>query len=321
VRILWESPALAANPPPQENFLKDRAIRQTPRQRRSWYRRRLRRRRFAAAAILVTIIAAVCALNFVRVLSPHSRGSHGESGLFAVRSYVNEELGFTPPHANKHPRYVARIPDTFPYSVVPGGVRNAGALREAAARDRAVAQLYAHFDFEHARLERIRAAREVYVSYRIRDSIFWTHKKIRLPAGEMLLTDGKMAARAKCGNQISDVAKPDVSDEEPEQDVMDQPVALEPLGPPLPIRPALGMLELPVGQPIAQAGTRGFSFPYAPITAGPPIHLCLKKDGSIDKHCKGGPKPPPTPEPGTIILLGSGLVLISWRYRMRGAEA
>ena len=301
--------------------MKDRAIRHAPRRRRSWYRRRLRRRRFAATAILVTVIAAVCALNFVRVLSSPSRGSHGLRGpsdLFATHSYLNEELGFTPPHATKHAKYVARLPGVYPYSVVPGGVRNPGALREAVARDRAVARLYAQFDFARARLERLREAREVYVSYRIRDSIFWTRKKIRLPAGEMLLTDGKIAARAKCGNQISDVAKPDVSGEEPDQDVMDQPVALEPLGPPLPIRPGVAM-DLPVGQPLAQSGTGAFTFPYAPITAGP-IIVCVKKDGSIDKHCSHHHKPPVVPEPGTIVLLGSGLALIAWRYRMWRAE-
>ncbi|MGC2248694.1 MAG: PEP-CTERM sorting domain-containing protein [Terriglobales bacterium] len=303
--------------------MKDRAIRYTRRRRRSWYRRRLRKRRLATTAILVTVIAAVCALNFVRILSSPSRTAHGLRGpsdLFAMRSYLNEELGFTPPHTSSHPRYVARIPGVYPYSVVPGGVRNANALREAAARDRAVARLYAHFDFEHARLERIRAAREVYVSYRIRDSIFWTRKKIRLPAGELLLTDGKIAARAKCGNQISEVAKPDISDEEPDQDVLDQPVALEPLGPPLPIRPGVAM-DLPAGQPLAQAGAGGFTFPYAPITAGPPITICLKKDGQIDKHCGGHHKPPVIPEPGTIVLLGSGLALVGWRYRMRSASA
>ena len=298
--------------------MKDRAIRQMSRRRRSWYRRRLRRRRFAATAILVTVIAAVCALNFVRILSPHAGGSHGASNLFDARGHVNEELAFTPPHASKRPRYVARIPDTYPYSVVPGGVRNPGALREAAAHDRAVARLYAQFDFEHARLERIRAAREVYVSYRIRDSIFWSRKKIRLPAGELLLTDGNITARAKCGNQISDVAKPDISDEEPDQDVMDQPVALEPLGPPLPIRPSVALPDLPVGQPIAEAGPGGFAFP-APISAGRYI-VCVKKNGTIDKTC-GGPKGPPTPEPGTIVLLGSGLMLIGWRCRMRVAAA
>lgn len=302
----------------QEHFLKDRAIRRAPRRRRTWYRRHLRTRRIIATAALITVLGAVCALNFVRLLSAPRRGSHGTSGLFAsdlfaLRGYLNEELGFTPPHATQHPRYVARIPGVYPYSVVPGGVRNPGALRDAVARDRAVARHFAQFDFQRARLERLREAREVYVSYRIRDTVFWTRKKIRLPAGELLLTDGKIAARAKCGNQISEAAKPDLSDEEPDQDVLDQPVALEPLGPPLPIRQSAG-LDLPVGQPLVEGRQGGFSFP-APISAGR-IVVCVKKNGTIDKNC-GGPKGPPTPEPGTMVLAGSGLALIFWRYRMR----
>ena len=300
--------------------MKDRAILNAPRRRRSWYRRRLRVRRIATTAVLVTIIGGICALNFVRLLSSNSHGSYGMSDLSAMRSYLNEELGFTPPHAMKRAKYVVRVPGVYPYSVVPGGIRNPEALRAAAASDRAVARHFAKFDFDHARLERIAEPRDVYVSYRIRDTVFWTRKKIRLPAGELLLTDGKIAARAKCGNQISDAAKPEISDEEPDQDVMDQPVALEPLGPPFPIRAEVSLPDLPVGQPIVQAGTGGFSFPYAPIFASPPVVLCLNKNGSIKKNC-GGPKPPPSPEPNTVVLLGSGLALIVWRYRMRGAAA
>ena len=301
--------------------MKDRAIRQAPRRRRSWYRRRSRIRRIAAAAILVTAIAAVCALNFLRILSAPPRGSHGQHGpsdFLALRSYLNEDLSLTPPHGVQHPRYVARIPGVYPYSVVPGGVRDPGALRAAAARDRAVARHFSQFDFEHARLERLGQAREVYVSYRIRDTVFWTRKKLRLPAGELLLTDGKIAARAKCGNQISDTAKPEISDEEPDNDVLDQAVALEPLGPSFPIRQTASLPDLPVGQAMAQFGTGVITFP-APITAGRYI-VCVKKNGTIDKNC-GGPKGPPTPEPGTMVLLGSGLALIVWRYRMRGTPA
>ena len=33
----------------------------------------------------------------------------------------------------------------------------------------------------------------------------------------MLLTDGKITCRTKCGNQISETAKPDISDQEPEK--------------------------------------------------------------------------------------------------------
>lgn len=267
-----------------------------------------------AMGVVVTAIAAVCALNFVRILSSSSRGSRGAPGLVAARAFLKEELGLIPPGGRKHWKHIARIPDIYPYSVVPGGVRDAGGLREAVATDRAVARHYSHFDFKNARLERISAAREVYVSYRIRDTIFWTRKKVHLPAGELLLTDGKIAARAKCGNQISDTAKPEVSDEEPAEDVMDQPVAeLEPLGPPFPMRPGVTTPDLPIGQPVPETFGGGFSFPYVPIEAGPGV--CVDKHGKIDKKCK--PHSPVIPEPGTMVLLGSGLAIVVWRYRVR----
>ncbi len=234
----------------------------------------------------------------------------------AARAFLNDELGFIPLHGHKHPKYIARIPGVYPYSVVPGGIRDVAALREVAANDRAVARHFSNFDFKNARLERLREPREVYVSYRIRDTIFWTRKKIRLPAGELLLTDGKIAARAKCGNQISDAAKPEVSDEEPAVDVMDQPVAIDPLGPPLPMRPSVARMDLPAGMPIREGWSGGFSFPYAPIMAGP-FQVCVKKNGTIDKKCSHDHKPPVIPEPGTMWLLGTGLVVISWRFKTR----
>ncbi len=197
--------------------------------------------------------------------------------------------------------------------MVPGGVRNGQSLRELAARDRAVARHYANFDYGKARLVRVTEPRDVYVSYRIRDTIFWTHKKIRLLPGEALLTDGNMTARAKCGNQISDTAKPDVSDQEPDEEVLDQPVALEPLGPSLPLRPALRP-ALPIGQPPPGAlYGGGFSFPYAPV-AGPSAAVCRFLDGAIDRHCRPHKKPN-TPEPATLILLASGGAMILWRYK------
>jgi hypothetical protein len=297
--------------------LEDRAILNAPRRRRTWYRRHLRRRRILAAATLVIVIGAVCALNLVRILSQPSRGTGWTSAdLRAARAFLNDELGFTPPHGKKHPKYIARISGVYPYSVIPGGVRDVAALREAAAHDRAIARHFSNFDFKNARLERLSTPREVYVSYRIRDTIFWTRKRVRLPAGELLLTDGKLAARAKCGNQISDAAKPDVSDEEPAQDVMDQPVAIEPLGPPLPLRPSVARMDLPAGAPVLEGVTGQFSFPLA-VYAGPTV--CVKKNGALDKKC--GQHNPVLPEPSTIWLWGTGLVLVGWRYRMRLAAA
>jgi hypothetical protein len=261
----------------------------------------------------VFVLAAVCAFNIIRILSSSRHGSNW--GLGSILSPVSQDLGFAAPHARTHPRYVARIPGVYPYSVVPGGVRDVGALKAAAARDRAVARHFSHFDFDHARLERLRQAREVYVSYRIRDTIFWTRRRIRLPAGELLLTDGKIAARAKCGNQVSDTAKPEVSNEEPEESVMEQPVEID-APPPFPMRASVSQPDLPVGPSIAQVYGGGFSFPYAPITAGPPIGVCLNKEGKIDKKCGGHHGGSPVPEPGTMVLLGSGLGMLVWRYRL-----
>ena len=134
----------------------------------------------------------------------------------------------------------------------------------------------------------------------------------------MLLTDGNITARAKCGNQISDTAKPEVSNEEPEEDVLDQPVALEPIGPELPIRASLKAPELPAGQPAAPdfyAG--GFQFPYIPIGLPLPPRNCdvLGASGGPDCRHHIHKHPSTVPEPSTMILLASGLAALGWRYR------
>lgn len=228
---------------------------------------------------------------------------------------ARQELQLVTHKAAKRPVYVSRIPGVYPYSVVPGGLASAKALREAAANDRAVSRHFANFDYNHARLIRLTEPREMYVSYRIRDTVFWTQKRIRLQPGELLLTDGKITARAKCGNQVSDTAKPEVSNEEPEEDVLDQPVALEPIGPSLPVRAALEPPELPVGQPVSpKLYANSFTFPYAPFNLPLPPRNCQFVNGDLDKNCHPHRKPV-APEPSTVVLLLSGLAAISWRYR------
>jgi hypothetical protein len=295
--------------------LNDRASGRVRLRRRSWYRRRLKVQRTLAGAVLTAIFVAACwqsAARFSRSTS-HS-ASHGWASALSSRTDIHRDLAWTLPHHNKR-QYLSRIPSVYPYSVVPGGVPDAESLRRASAQDRAVSRHYAHFDYSKAHLIRVTEPREVYVSYRIRDTIFWTRKKILLHAGEALLTDGKIMARAKCGNQVSDTAQPEVSDQEPEQDILEQPVALEPLGPSLPLRPQFKMPNLPAGPPMAPplyAG--GFSFPLVPV-AGAPARVCRFNDGAIDKHCRPHHKGPATPEPSAFILLASGMTILWWRYR------
>ena len=187
-----------------------------------------------------------------------------------------------------------------------------------AARDYVVRRHYAHFDYSHARLVRATEAREVYLSYRIRNTVFWTRRKIRLRPGELLLTDGKITARAGCGNQISDTAKPEVSDEEPEEDVLDQPVAaLEPRHRPSPSGPCSRHPICPAANRLHPSFSPAvFVFPYVPISLPLPNGRCPAGDQVVDGHCGPKPhKPPVVPEPSTMVLAASGLALILWRYR------
>ena len=113
----------------------------------------------------------------------------------------------------------------YPYSVVPGGVRTAEELREAAIRDHVVSEHYAGFDFQRARVIKVRQARLVYLSYRIGDQIYWTTKQVSLHAGENLITDGKVTARTRCGNQVSVLPQKKASSQEPAVAEFDGPIS------------------------------------------------------------------------------------------------
>jgi hypothetical protein len=298
--------------------LNDGATGKTVRQRRSWYRRRLRIQRSLAALVVITVIAGACWQNVARHFALPSRTASQvlPDSFWGRRGNVNKDLALRATQSAKPPRSRARIPGVYPYSVIPGGVKDADDLRYAALRDYVVRRHYAHFDFSHAHFVPASEAREVYLSYRIRDTVLWTRRKIRLHIGELLLTDGKITARARCGNQISDTPKPEVSEEEPTEDVMDQPVAqLEP-GPSFPIRPLLAPPDLPIGEPTPPKLFAGqFSFPYVPVGVPIPTGRCTVADQLVDGHCRPKRKKPVAPEPSTMVLIASGLSLVLWRYR------
>ncbi len=231
-----------------------------------------------------------------------------------MRGNVGKDLALMAARSAKPAKSLARIPGVYPYSVVPGGVQDPHGLRSAAERDYVVRRHYARFDYSHARLVRATEAREVYLSYRIRDTVFWTRRKIRLHLGELLLTDGKITARARCGNQISDTAKPEVSNEEPEEDVMDRPVAQIEPGPSFPVRPLLAPPDLAGGQPTPpQLFASIFNFPYVPVAVPIPSGACHLNDEMVSGHCHH--RTPPVPEPSTMMLAASGLAFILCRYR------
>jgi len=300
-----------------DGVVNDAAIVKTVRRRRSWYRRRLRMQRTMTALVVGTVLVGACWQNAARYFSlPSLHASKVLPESFWTRGNVRKDLAFMAARSSKPAKFVARIPGVYPYSVVPGGVKDPDDLRYKALRDYVVRRHYAHFDFAHAHLVRATEAREVYLSYRVRDTVFWTRRRIRLHLGELLLTDGKITARARCGNQISDTAKPEVSDEEPDEDILDQPVAGIESAPSLPIRPLLAPPDLPGGEPTAPKLFAGsFFFPYVPVGVPIPSGLCRDRDND-ERHCRPKRhKKPVVPEPSTMMLIGSGLALILWRYR------
>jgi hypothetical protein len=299
----------------------DGTIRKTVRRRRSWYRRRLRIQRTLTAVVVGTVLAGACWQNAAHYFSlPTLHASRVLPDSFWTRGNVRKDIAFMAARSARPAKFLPRIPSAYPYSVVPGGVKDSDDLRYAALRDWVVRRHYARFNFNNARLVRATEAREVYLSYRVRDSIFWTRRRIRLHLGELLLTDGKITARARCGNQISETAKPDVSDEEPDQDILDRPVAEIEAMPSFPMRPALAPPDLPGGAPMAPRLLAGvFVFPYVPVGVPIPSGFCRAGDQEVDRHCRPKRhKPPVAPEPSTMVLIGSGLALILWRYRITG---
>jgi hypothetical protein len=103
----------------------------------------------------------------------------------------------------------------YPYSVIRGGVRSREELAAGIKNDRFVAAHYADFKVDQARIVEAEETKFVYVSYRKRDKIYWTAKKIELPKGETLITDGINCARTRCGNRVSATPEEPVSEEEP----------------------------------------------------------------------------------------------------------
>lgn len=296
--------------------LNDGVVGRGIRKKRSWYRRRLRLQRTAVGAVVGIAIAAVCWQNAARYLSmPSLHSSQVLPSSFWVRGDISRNLSLAASSSFKSTKNLARVPNVYPYSIVPGGLRDASDLRYAALRDYVVRRHYARFNFEQARLIRAVETRQVYLSYRIRDKVYWTHHRVRLPAGELLLTDGKITARARCGNQISESAQPDVSDEEPDQDVLDRPVAELESGPMWPVRTQLAMPELPIADPAApKLFASTFIFPYEPIGVPLPYGKCPAGDVTVDSHCRKKHHGPVVPEPPTMVLAVSGLAFLMWRY-------
>ncbi len=227
----------------------------------------------------------------------------------------------------------------YPYSVVPGGVKDARELKWAAEHDPVVAAHYAGFDYNHAHVEVLKATLTAYVSYRIGKKVYWMRRPIRIKKGETLITDGKITARTRCANRVEEVPQQATSSSEPPAAKFEEPVA--PVAgtataiPPVPFDSALMNRQPLPGLGPAPPLTLYNPFGpgnWIPINPPPlPSGVCgpVKKKGTgTGGEGGGGTKKNPgnpcgpgssgtVPEPGTWLLMASGLVLMFWLTRKR----
>ncbi|MBV8896577.1 MAG: hypothetical protein JO051_08695 [Acidobacteriaceae bacterium] len=127
-------------------------------------------------------------------------------GLFRFAEWARPlTLAVVTPGGNVTPAERALRP-VYPYSVIPGGAYSPEELRRSAGNDNVVRDHFKDFDLKAARLVTLSNDRYQYASFRIKNSVYWTHRKLRIPKGEVLLTDGVHFARTRCGNRLCDIA-------------------------------------------------------------------------------------------------------------------
>jgi len=166
----------------------------------------IRYSRVVAAALLLAL-----ALQGVNQYKREEREQKRVMGSALKRLVATQELGRA----------------VYPYSVIPGGVQHAEDLAVAVKRDPVVRNHYADFELDRVRLVTASSDRYAYVSYRRHNRVLWTQQKLRIPKGEVLMTDGTSRARARCGNRLSDEAQlsEEAENAEPGDFVFNTPVA------------------------------------------------------------------------------------------------
>jgi hypothetical protein len=174
----------------------------------------------------------------------------------------------------------------------------------AMARDPVVAREFAGFNFQTAHLVQVSAKKLMHVAYRMGDKVYWTRKKVELHPGEMLISDGKIVARTRCGNRV----------------------AMAALGPPAFVEP----LEADFNQPLFSNDMVTQEVDpkpetYAAVLPDDAKTLLPAKRKKIAPFfilpvfgLPGGSSHTPlavAPEPGTMLLLSSGLAGVFWKVR------
>jgi hypothetical protein len=207
----------------------------------------------------------------------------------------------------------------FPYSIVPGGVRDARELQNAAEGDSVVARHYSDFRIIQAHTLRLNRPLEMYVSYRKNNQVYWTKNRMLIPAGETLISDGENLARVRCANRLSAIAAKPVAVSEPTTEELSEPTFVPPLlaqllpGESSEFSPTGADGGIPAG-PLAAKAPGGTSntpgSPVLPPILGPGVPPLVPNTPVGPPPNNPAPTPPvSTPEPSSFWLLATGVVL------------
>ncbi|MDR3764887.1 MAG: hypothetical protein P4M01_12415 [Acidobacteriota bacterium] len=164
----------------------------------------------------------------------------------------------------------------FPFSLIPGGVYEPKELTASMEKDTLLREHYKDVKLESLVAVRTSSPMLAYVSFRKDGAIHWTQHLVHIPAGELVLTDGKNMIRARCGNRIRlNSGKVHSGNVVLTAEEITLDVPLPPIVPPAP--------------------------PYQPVVP-PGVH---PPDGDTQ------PAPEAyTPEPATLLLFASALLLL-----------
>jgi hypothetical protein len=255
-----------------------------------WVRKRIsRRRRFLNKHRILTLtLVGLCGSIFAFVFTQQIKGpAEFTAGVPTPR---------IPPQTARQLRPAVNERYIYPYSVIPGGVLSREELIDNISGDRVVAEHYSKFATRQAKIVKATETQFVHVSYRVRNKIFWTAKKIKIPKGESLITDGRDFARTRCGNRVSAVPLDPVSDkEEPVAETFEVPV--------------LARIEMPPFPPLSEKrmDIREFLPPksYIPTSEEDILPYYYRP-----LYVTTNPSDIVVPEPATLGLMAVGLIAV-----------
>ena len=218
----------------------------------------------------------------------------GVFGLQVWRYFHVDVLELTPP---KFDFRAAR--ESYPFSVIPGGVYDWQELSDSIQRDPVAREHYQGINPNRMWAERVRQPMAAYVSYRKGELVYWTDHPVNIAQGEIVLTDGKVVVRARCGNRVE----------------VKKPTPLPGRVPPPDVPPPDVVFEVPLPALIP------------PTVVSPPTTTARVVENRNEKTfprpptwcCAPGQPPASVPEPGTLFLVGTGILglgkIVKRRFR------